>query len=533
MGRVPEVILPGNMTHKKSFVGFRLEAVLITWWLYITAYAYLLTAYPVSGMVLKSTLFLGIYLALRLLFGIKRVPGDALATLIVLWAFVETGIGFHQLFTGRSLHYRYPMTGTFLNPGPFGTMLATGLVVAVALWRKYSGKVRHEVVRQYLVPAILLLPACVLMSTWSRAAILASAATLLYMYRSEVKPYRWWIVVGGSVTALVYYLFKQGSANGRGIIWWVSGHSILEHPWIGTGIGSFKHRYAQTMARLTEGMPDGSLQSADVLDYSFNEWMHIGVEQGLVGLLFAGCTALLLLRYARNEGSTLKWCLPVLLITSLFSYTFELLPFQIITVVVTAHLSSAQVKPERRSVTTCICYATLSIALCLMTVPQLRCRAKMNEEYERIAGYMDAHFIPDYYEMLPWMSDNPKFLFNFGKILREEKRWNDSNAMLRQGELVSNDPMFVVLQGNNYADMEEPELAEACYRRAYRMMPNRIYPLYKLMLLYRETEEQEKCLAMAERVATFPVKVASPATRDMKKEAEEMIMTLTNHTFTR
>lgn len=504
-----------------------MDTVLIAWWLYIIAYAYLLTTYPVSGMVLKSTLFLGTYLALRALFGIKRVPGDVLATLIVLWALAEAGIGLHQLLTGRSLHYRYPMTGTFLNPGPFGIMLATGLVAAVALWRKYSGNVRHEVVGQYLVPAILLLPASVLLSTWSRAAILAAAVTLLYMYRKEVKPYRWWIAGGGGALALTYYLLKQGSANGRGIIWWVSGHSILEHPWTGTGIGSFKHRYAETMAGLTEGMPDGSLQSADVLDYAFNEWMHIGVDQGLVGLLFAGCTALLLLRYARNEGSTLKWCLPVLLITSLFSYTFELLPFQIIMVVVMAHLGSAQAGAGKGNVTTGICYAALSTVLCWMTVPRLRHRAKMNKEYDRIAGYMDAHFIPDCYEMLPWMSDNPKFLFNFGKILREEERWNDSNAMLRQGELVSNDPMFVVMQGNNYADMEEPDLAEACYRRAYRMMPNRIYPLYKLMLLYRDTEEPEKCLAMAERVAAFPVKVESPATCDMKKEAEEIMAIIT------
>ena len=506
-----------------------LDIVLVVWWFYITAYAYFQTTYPVSGIVLKATLFLGIYLALRVLFLIKRVPGDVLAALIVLWALVEIGIGFHQMFTGRSLHYRYPMTGTFHNPGPFGTMLATGLVIAVALWRKYSGKVRHEVVRQYVVPVILLLWAFVLMFTWSRAAILASAVTLLYMYWRETKPYRWWIAGGGGAYVLFSYLMKQSSANGRGITWWVSGYSIMEHPWTGTGIGSFKHQYARTMVKLTEGMPDGSLQSADVLDYAFNEWMHIGVEQGLVGLLFAGCTALLLLHYARNEGSTLKCCLPVLLITSIFSYTFELLPFQIIIVVIMAHLSCTQAKTGRRSVTSGICYAILSITLCLTPVQQLRHRAKMNKEYDRIARYAGAHFIPDCYEMLPWMSDNPKFLFNFSKILREEKRWNDSNAILRQGELVSNDPMFVVMQGNNYADMEEPDLAEACYQRAYRMLPNRIYPLYKLMQLYKDIKEPKKCLSIAERVVAFPVKVESPATRDMKKEAVEMIMRLTNN----
>lgn len=504
-----------------------LDKVLGAWWLYIILYAYLLCTYPVSGIVLKSTLFLAMYMALRLLFSIKRVPGDVLAALVVLWSLMEAGIGFHQLITGKSLHYRYPMTGTFLNPGPYGTMLATGLVVAVALFRKYRDKIKIVTIQEYLIPFVLLLQTSVLLFTWSRAAILAAAVTILYMCRGRLNPYRWWIACGGGLLALICYFLKQGSANGRGIIWWVSGHSILKHPWIGTGIGSFKHQYAQTMANLTEGMPDGSLQSADVLEYAFNELMLIGVEQGIVGILFAAFTVYLLFRYAINESSVLKWSLPVLLITSLFSYTFELIPFQIIMVVVMAHLGSSQTESGKGNITTSICYVTLSIAMCLMVVPQLRHRAKLKEEYSRISCYMNTDFTSDYYEILPWMTDNPEFLFNFGKVLRQGRRWNDSNAMFRKGELISNDPMFVVMQGNNYADMDEFELAETCYKRAYKMLPNRIYPLYKMMLLYKKTNEQEKCLAMAKRVVAFPVKVTSPATRDIKREAEEIITVIT------
>ena len=340
-----------------------LDKVLGAWWLYIILYAYLLCTYPASGIVLKSTLFLAMYMALRLLFSIKRVPGDVL---VVLWSLMEAGIGFHQLITGKSLHYRYPMTGTFLNPGPYGTMLATGLVVAIALFRKYRDKIKIVTIQEYLIPFVLLLQTSVLLFTWSRAAILAAAVTILYMCRGRLNPYRWWIACGGGLLALICYFLKQGSANGRGIIWWVSGHSILKHPWIGTGIGSFKHQYAQTMANLTEGMPDGSLQSADVLEYAFNELMLIGVEQGIVGILFAAFTVFLLFRYARNESSVLKWSLPVLLITSLFSYTFELIPFQIIMVVVMAHLGSSQTESGKGNITTSICYVTLSIAMCLM-----------------------------------------------------------------------------------------------------------------------------------------------------------------------
>lgn len=61
----------------------------ILWWFYITTYTYIITYYPVSAFVLKSTLFLGIYLTLRVLFSMKRVPGDVLAALILLWSLME------------------------------------------------------------------------------------------------------------------------------------------------------------------------------------------------------------------------------------------------------------------------------------------------------------------------------------------------------------------------------------------------------------------------------------------------------------
>lgn len=61
----------------------------ILWWFYITTYTYIITYYPVSAFVLKSTLFLGIYLTLRVLLSMKRVPGDVLAALVVLWSLIS------------------------------------------------------------------------------------------------------------------------------------------------------------------------------------------------------------------------------------------------------------------------------------------------------------------------------------------------------------------------------------------------------------------------------------------------------------
>ncbi|HCN54023.1 MAG TPA: hypothetical protein DIS88_09605 [Prevotella sp.] len=114
-------------------------------------------------------------------------------------------------------------------------------------------------------------------------------------------------------------------------------------------------------------------------------------------------------------------------------------------------------------------------------------------------------------------------MFTFAKTLRQAGRYNDSNAILRQGTLISNDPMFYLLQGNNYKDMKQYPLAEWAYRKAYAMMPNRIYPLYQLMLLYQVSGQRGKMRQMARKILEFRPKVPSPATREIKSKAKEVL----------
>ena len=138
-------------------------------------------------------------------------------------------------------------------------------------------------------------------------------------------------------------------------------------------------------------------------------------------------------------------------------------------------------------------------------------------------GFSGFYSIEDGYEYLASESDNHEFLFDLGKRLREEGRYNDSNAILCQGTRCSADPMFYVLMGNNYKDMKHYDLAEQAYKKAYSVMPNRLYPLYQLMMLYHDSGDTQKERAMAKRVIEMKPKIESPATRDMKKKAMEII----------
>jgi tetratricopeptide (TPR) repeat protein len=214
-----------------------------------------------------------------------------------------------------------------------------------------------------------------------------------------------------------------------------------------------------------------------------------------------------------------------LVIFSMFSYPFELLPYTIIAVMVIAWSESenkeslsVHISKMKCSV---VCLIAIAFSCCLKE--EVSDRIEQDEEANLFSGMQNDAFLPDYYELLPYENDNPQYLFDFAKTLRSAKRYGDSNAILRQATLVSPDPMFYVLMGNNYKDMKHYDLAEQAYQKAYSVMPNRLYPLYQLMMLYHDCGNTLKEKAMAKRVIEMKPKIESPATRDMKKKAIEII----------
>lgn len=100
--------------------------------------------------------------------------------------------------------------------------------------------------------------------------------------------------------------------------------------------------------------------------------------------------------------------------------------------------------------------------------------------------FSDAVFIKENYQLLDLCCQDKNFLFGFSKMLQSAGRYMDSNAMLLKGIKISNDPMFWVLMGNNFRSMKMLEDAIKCYDVADEMLPNRLYPLYKKMLLWQE-----------------------------------------------
>ncbi len=456
-----------------------------------------------------------LYVVLRILFSMKEIKGIYLAWGLVVVCLYEVGQGCLQLIDGDSRHALYPVTGCFLNPGPYAAFLAVGASVMLGLLKNPSvGNVQRN-----LLQVSVLCTLSLLLIGFSRAAMLAFSVVVLFAYRSWIRRHLWVVVVLALAMVVLCWL-KAGSAVSRLVIWRVACGGFFDHWLLGTGVGAFPHTYAQCSASYFSLHPSAAAV-ADVCDNAFNELVTIGVEQGLVGLL-------LFLGLVISTGKRLyKKCHPLflgfvaLLVFSFFSYPFQCLPHRLFLVLVCAYAASSP-SCEKASCASRIRYGFVFASILfvgMMLAQETGQRKNAVDEYHELARMEGGSVVEDYYRLLPMLDDNPSFLFDFGKALSSLGRYNDSNAMLEKGTLVSADPMFYVCMGNNDAEMTLYREAERLYLQAYHVLPNRLYPLYKLMKLYETTHQDRKCYIMAKWIGRFREKITSSATREMKREA--------------
>lgn len=511
-----------------------LDAIVLLWALYMACNYWLLSPYPATEDFHEAEALCLAYAALRL-----AIPfcGKAFGA---VWTTGLCLAGLYQIYTGiaqlagwePSHHYRYALTGTFFNPGPYAILVAIALTVAAA-WLynhkgAWTGLSRPDKIFRVTVYAMWVTGLPVLAATWIRTAWVALAVALTVMlWRGHRR-----MVLGGLAVAaclgVCAYAMKQNSADGRLLMTIVAGKAWTAEWLTGHGLGGFAHAYGKAQAAFFTGHPDSPLLSvAGSPEYAFNGLAGVSVEQGFIGMACAltitSWTAFILVR--KREASACGYI--ALLVASMFSYPFSLWPFRLWATGWVAYAVSLQAGTgtgaawwKKAS------GAAMAILLAVPSVwwtAETKTRVEAYGEYRALSGIQDAAFVDDFRKNYDRLKDRPEYLFTYGKALRELERYNDSNAALRQGTRVSCDPMFHVMMGNNYLDLGAPREAETAYRKAFSLLPNRVYPLYRLMKLYEATGKNEKARDMARRITAFRAKVDSPAVRKMKEEAEDLL----------
>lgn len=508
------------------------DGVALFWWVCVSLNYVFVSPYPAAEVYGKAMALGVAYVALRLV-----IPFCGRAFTRFWWVGLcaaggyELWTGFMQL-AGReaSRHHLFDVTGTFFNPGPYAIFVAVVLAVSVAWWYKhgeaFAGRGRWSRMGACSVAAVAVFCFPVLVATWSRAAWVAvavAAACLLWKAHRRMVLWGMGVVVCAGVAA---YFLKQGSADGRLLMTMVAGRAWVGEWLCGHGLGGYAQAYGVAQEAFFAARPGSPLSVvAGSPEYAFNGVLGVGVEQGVLGAvpaLVLGLWSLAVL-CRRGEVSAYGWL--VLLVSSLFSYPFALWPFLSLAVAwvalaVSLEAGTAEVRWWKR---TAVWPVVAVGGWCVWNLSDdTTRRVEAYEEFRRVCGIQDVAFLEDYRKKYEDLKAYPDFLFTFGTALREAGRYNESNAMLRQGTRVSCDPVFYTLMGNNYRDLGAVAEAESAYRKAFGMLPGRMYPLYRLMKLYEAEGQMRKAEEMARQIIAFRPKVDSPAVREMKNEAKKL-----------
>lgn len=510
------------------------------WTIYYVIRVWLGAEYPCGTEWLQVMEMVVLYVVLRMVLHGGRVPAWVLCAGIVLFGCYEAMVGAGQIISGNGRHHIFVLTGTFQNPGPYSAYLMIAGVIALCCFQTDFSHYHFSLARRaialgykklyqsslFIFHILILLPLLMLPATWSRAAFVGLGVCALWLFRDRYKKYRWLVWGALAVVAVAFYFIKRGSADGRSLIWMASLTSWCHDMWLGVGVGGFRHACAEGIAEMWRDSHDASMfTSAGVTDYAYNALVKVLVEQGLVGAMMWIIVTVVAMWRLYMSSRTLFFAMASMLVFAMFSYPFELLPYRIIAVMVFAWSESREKSTLCLHINKFICtFVSLVItAFSLFMNVEVTERIEQDKDANLFSGMRNSAFLTDYNELLPYESDNPQYLFDFAKTLREEKRYEDSNAILRRGTLVSADPMFYIIMGNNYRDEQLYDMAREAYEKAYAIMPNRLYPLYQLMMMYDDTGNKKAATNMAKRIKHSYVKIESKATEQMVEKADSIL----------
>jgi tetratricopeptide (TPR) repeat protein len=495
-------------------------------------------------------------------------------------AFIVTGLveavwGLMQLYGfTSSQHNLFKTTGSFFNPGPYSGWLAMVFPMALgyAIINYFNHK-GHEVTQSSSVirkiaslyatysrlfmiglcfltalSIILVLPAAMSRASW--LALLGGSAFIGLMYlifaqgksistfRRYFEKHRKKIVILLMATVILLavsmaglFFLKKDSASGRLFTWKIALQTIKEHP-LGVGLGNFGGSYgdAQSAYFASGSETEREQYVAEGVEYAFNEYLQICIETGIAPfLVFLAFVVCVLIIGIRNKNYLPAGSLVALLIFASMSYPFNVLPFVIAFVFLSALCLAGEGAKEQKgerakfAVWAFLVISPVAIALCMYKIyPLYEAYKKWNNT--RMLHNMNMHHeaVEEYAGQYPYLQDEIKFLFEYAQSLSKTEQYEKSNSILRRAMQISCDPMLYNIMGKNCQALKQYELAEQNFKKAINLVPNRLYPHYLLAKLYHEMGLKDKAELETNTVLTKPPKVESMAVEEMRRELRKM-----------
>lgn len=466
-----------------------------------------------------------------------------------------------------------------MNTGPYAGYLSIVACLSLGLYQ-YSSEIiqDNKFISQhwskapsYLLPisnfiAITGLASTFIMlpATRSRAAWLAAFLSITYLvavknndkvmaFRDRIRRLDLSLKAGlialllcvATIAFYSIYHFKRNSADGRFLIWKVSGNIFRKNFYSGVGHDRFKAYYMNEQADyFSKPSNPGEIMVADNTYYAFNEVIQLFVENGVFSIvpltvLILSC---LTVKVKNKQTALLKIASSIILtvfLFGIFSYPMQILPIKILLIFSLALLSNLDERKFNLRFNTSIenikrLFILIKFSLVIAGI-FLISRIFIYTQQLKTA-YANWHIALTFYDLQSYersiesfskanlmLSLNGEFLMNYGQALGLSGRIKQSQTVLERSQLFLNTTITETTLGDIYKKQNYFEKAGAAYLKASQMIPNRLYPIYLLAKLYKETGQQKKAIQKAQELLSKEIKVPSKAIKEMKSEMQAIV----------
>ena len=491
------------------------------------------------------------WFALRFLFEQYKSLRFYFLFIFLLTGWIEAVWGLAQLHGySYSNHSLFRLTGSFFNPGPYSGYLAITLPIGVWMILRFQ-KLSNQIGWVCMGTILLVLPAGMSRSAWL-AALLACGwiiwaerfgweKTKTFCFNLSKKTISIYIIliIGIGLLFSGLYNLKKDSADGRLLMWKVTGLAISEQPIQGVGLGGFPATYANKQAAYFNS-GQATVQEKFVAgcpEYAFNEYLQIGLEQGVIGLLlFLLWMGMTCLQGIRSKQYGAVGSLIALALFALSSYPLQLPSFWIVLLFLGA-VCVSQTKTVISPIKTKAFVCLLLFGSIILFWGQ-KSYYKAYQEWKRLQVlYKNNAYLSvtdDYVAWYKQLKHKPEFLFEEAQCLHKAERYRDAVHVLEQAKQLSGDPMIRYMLAKNWQALKNYPQAESELLQAIGILPERIYPYYLLTKLYAEPDfyQPEKLREAAQIVLTQKAKVESSAIQEMRKEIRKLVENkVTNNAF--
>ena len=371
----------------------------------------------------------------------------------------------------------------------------------------------------------------------SRAGLIALAVSgvVFALTKTEIKSYlrsHKWLPLSVVAVSLAIgagaFCLKKDSALGRFHIWEMELRAIADKPLTGHGYGNALGSYGDAQAEYFEGEERGQerVRIAGCPEYAFNEYLRLGMEFGILGLLLSVGVIVLGTMMLCHSDSSLTFGLVAWGTFAMASYPLAVWQLRLLLAVFLGAAIGVSVKVGKKGrlilVPALVC---LSVGSMLVWLPENKHRKEAESKWleeRRFTNFGIFDGMADRLAILyPQLRRNFRYLYDYGYALHKECRYEESNVILREGALISSDPMFYNIIGKNHEALGDYELAERNYIHAHNMVPSRLYPYILLMEMKERQGNTEQALAYARKALSLPVNERNMSMRDLHERARK------------